>query len=77
MPDGTFEVAWRRVGQRLTIEVTDAGGPDLPHVVDAAAHSLEGRGLLIVESLALDWWVSRRGTRRTVHAQVLMDWPPS
>jgi serine/threonine-protein kinase RsbW len=72
LPDGTLEVVWRRIGQKLMIEVMDAGGPEIPQVMDVGAESVSGRGLTIVESVALDWWVSREGTWRRVHALVEM-----
>jgi hypothetical protein len=36
--------------------------------VHAPSSALAGRGMGIVEMLALDWWTERTGARSTVHA---------
>jgi serine/threonine-protein kinase RsbW len=76
MSDGTFEVAWRRVGHALHVEVTDAGNDaGAPRLVEVELESPGGRGLVIVDSLALEWGVCPNAAGRTVHAQVDMGWP--
>ena len=52
---GTVTVALTRDGQRIRVEVTDDGGPELPRVrpLDVGAES--GRGLQMVDALAGAW----------------------
>lgn len=68
LSDGTLLVTWCLDGGRLRLSVTDGGGTGRPHAVHPSPSAVSGRGMLIVDSLALSWWVdqSRRGT--TVHA---------
>lgn len=61
-PDDSVRADWTRARDgRLTISVTDGGGPTrpLPATPSMTAHG--GRGLSIITSLARDWGVEDRG----------------
>lgn len=68
LPDGTLLVAWRATGEGLEVSVTDGGSGTRPHKVHAGSSALAGRGMAIVESLALTWWAEQTRSRCTVHA---------
>nr|WP_260692365.1 ATP-binding protein [Streptomyces sp. BHT-5-2] len=62
--DGSVRASWRIDGQgRLTIAVTDGGGPTRPIPATPSITARGGRGLAIIRSLAKDWGVrdSARG----------------
>jgi anti-sigma regulatory factor (Ser/Thr protein kinase) len=56
--DGDVRAAWRvdRSG-RLTVEVTDGGGPTRPVPATPSVTARGGRGLNIITALAKDWGV--------------------
>ncbi|MGR8009623.1 ATP-binding protein [Streptomyces hypolithicus] len=56
--DGSIRAAWRvdKAG-RLTVEVTDGGGPTRPVPATPSVTARGGRGLNIITSLAHDWGV--------------------
>lgn len=56
--DGDVQAAWRvdRTG-RLTVEVTDGGGPTRPVPATPSVTARGGRGLNIISALAQDWGV--------------------
>jgi anti-sigma regulatory factor (Ser/Thr protein kinase) len=56
--DGDVEAAWRidKTG-RLTVEVTDGGGPTRPVPATPSVTARGGRGLNIISALAQDWGV--------------------
>ncbi|GAA2420828.1 ATP-binding protein [Streptomyces mauvecolor] len=56
--DGDIEAAWRidKTG-RLTVEVTDGGGPTRPVPATPSVTARGGRGLNIISALAQDWGV--------------------
>jgi anti-sigma regulatory factor (Ser/Thr protein kinase) len=56
--DGDVRVAWRveQTG-RLTVEVTDGGGPTRPAPATPSVTAHGGRGLNIITALAEDWGV--------------------
>lgn len=61
-PDDSVRADWAHTADgRLTISVTDGGGPTrpLPATPSVTAHG--GRGLSIITSLARDWGVEDRG----------------
>jgi len=59
---GTVHAAWRvDEDDRVTIEVTDGGGPTRPLPAKPSVTARGGRGLNIIRSLADDWGV-RDGT---------------
>lgn len=60
--DETVRAAWRiDEYARLTVEVTDGGGPTRPAPANPSITAHGGRGLNIITSLAEDWGV-RDGT---------------
>lgn len=58
-------VAASLVGGRIRVSVTD-DGPGLPAVTEAADDDESGRGLSLVEMLAVDWGVDRLPVGKTV-----------
>lgn len=56
--DGEVRAAWRvdKAG-RLTVEVTDGGGPTRPVPATPSVTARGGRGLNIISALAQDWGV--------------------
>jgi anti-sigma regulatory factor (Ser/Thr protein kinase) len=56
--DGDIRAAWRvdKAG-RLTVEVTDGGGPTRPVPATPSVTAHGGRGLNIISALAQDWGV--------------------
>ena len=56
--DGDIRAAWEvDGGGRLTIEVTDGGGPTRPTPAKPSVTAHGGRGLNIITALAQDWGV--------------------
>ncbi|MFD7706189.1 ATP-binding protein [Streptomyces sp. NPDC059785] len=56
--DGDVRAAWRvDTGGRLTVEVTDGGGPTRPVPSKPSVTAHGGRGLNIITALAKDWGV--------------------
>ncbi|MEU4168080.1 ATP-binding protein [Streptomyces sp. NPDC026665] len=56
--DGTVRAAWRvDAAGRLTVEVTDGGGPTRPAPATPSVTARGGRGLNIITALAKDWGV--------------------
>lgn len=70
LPDETLVVSWEMDRHGIHIAVTDGGGTDLPHRVNAEPTATSGRGMSIIESLSLRWWMDKGRTRTTVHALV-------
>ncbi|MCW7941927.1 hypothetical protein AAW14_07735 [Streptomyces hygroscopicus] len=64
--DGDVRAAWRvDTSGRLTVEVTDGGGPTRPVPSTPSVTARGGRGLNIITALAKDW-----GVRDDVHGEV-------
>lgn len=64
--DGDVRAAWRvDASGRLTVEVTDGGGPTRPVPATPSVTAHGGRGLNIITALAKDW-----GVRDNVHGEV-------
>ncbi|GAA3042864.1 ATP-binding protein [Streptomyces glomeratus] len=64
--DGDVRAAWRvDASGRLTVEVTDGGGPTRPVPATPSVTAHGGRGLNIITALAEDW-----GVRDDVHGEV-------
>jgi anti-sigma regulatory factor (Ser/Thr protein kinase) len=64
--DGDVRAAWRvDVSGRLTVEVTDGGGPTRPAPATPSVTAHGGRGLNIITALADDWGVTTTCTIRT------------
>lgn len=68
LSDGTILVSWTFDRNGLRVSVTDGGSISRPRAVHPPTSSLSGRGMAIVETLALDWWFERTRNRATVHA---------
>jgi hypothetical protein len=68
------KVLWRLSGDCLEIAVGDGGGPTAPEVNKPGAGALGGRGLGIVDRLALRWGVYTRpdGGETTVWAELAL-----
>ncbi|MEU9364958.1 ATP-binding protein [Streptomyces avermitilis] len=70
--DGDVRAAWRVDDcGRLTVEVTDGGGPTRPVPATPSVTARGGRGLNIITALAEDWGV-RDDTRGEVTVWVVM-----
>jgi serine/threonine-protein kinase RsbW len=62
---GDLEVCWKVDHEvhhevdrdRVTVQVSDGGGPQPPHVRASEPHATAGRGLMIVATVAQDWGV--------------------
>ncbi|MFE6482225.1 ATP-binding protein [Streptomyces sp. NPDC057757] len=64
--DGDVRAAWRvDPSGRLTVEVTDGGGPTRPVPATPSVTSRGGRGLNIITALAEDW-----GVRDDTHGEI-------
>ncbi len=68
LPDGTLLLSWCVSGRHLQLSVTDGGSTTRPHKVDASSSAMTGRGMAIVDSLAVRWWSEQTRSRSTVHA---------
>ena len=68
-PDA-IQLRWTAEPDRVSIDVTDGGGEGRPHVEAAGIADVGGRGLAIVQALAIEWGVSRAGAAVTVYAVV-------
>ena len=68
LPEGDILVRWEMETRGLAISVTDGGAGTRPRKVHAASSALAGRGMAIVESLAVTWWADQARSRSTVHA---------
>ncbi|WP_189106354.1 ATP-binding protein [Streptomyces camponoticapitis] len=70
--DGDVRAAWEVDGAgRLTVEVTDGGGPTRPVPATPSVTARGGRGLNIISSLAQDWGV-RDGSAGEVTVWVIV-----
>jgi len=71
LPGDVLRVSWDLVGGRLLLKVTDGGGGDGPRRQDAGPRDTRGRGLAIVDAVAVRWGVDRdNGNRSTVWAEL-------
>ena len=68
LSDGSILVSWVVERRGLRLSVTDGGSPTRPHKVNAPSSALAGRGMTIIDSLAISWWAERTRSRSTVHA---------
>ncbi|MDI3420475.1 ATP-binding protein [Streptomyces luteolus] len=72
--DGDVRAAWRvEPAGRLTVEVTDGGGPTRPVPATPSVTAHGGRGLNIITSLAEDWGVRDGATGEVTVWVVLKD----
>lgn len=76
LPDGEVVVSWQLEPRGLRVSVTDGGSGTRPRTVHAPASALAGRGMAIVENLAVTWWSDKRQARSTVHAILGCDTGP-
>ena len=58
---GVLEVSWSVGPDCVRLQVTDGGGPSVPHRHDAGPADVRGRGLAIVTALASAWGVETGG----------------
>jgi serine/threonine-protein kinase RsbW len=72
LPDGTISVSWDIGPSALVVSVTDGGASTSPGLRPMRAFETSGRGLPIVEALALEWGVRRRGGATTVWATMAL-----
>ncbi|HZJ04386.1 MAG TPA: ATP-binding protein [Nocardioidaceae bacterium] len=72
LPDGNLVVSWSAQGRELDVSVTDGGGPTRPRKVKAHTSALSGRGMAIIDTVAVSWWAERTRSKSTVHARLLM-----
>ena len=70
LADGKIRVNWSVRAGVVEIEVTDGGGPTVPHPAPRSVWSASGRGLRIVGSLAHDWGVRENSDGSTVWASM-------
>lgn len=70
LPDGTISVSWDVGPSALVVSVTDGGASTSPGLRPMRPDETGGRGLPIVEALALEWGVRRRDGSTTVWATV-------
>jgi anti-sigma regulatory factor (Ser/Thr protein kinase) len=68
LPDGSILVSWAMERRGLQLSVTDGGSGTRPRKVHAGSSALAGRGMAIVDTIALTWWSEKGRTRSTVHA---------
>ncbi len=70
LPGSLVKVSWMLGDEIIEVAVSDGGGPTVPMVNKPAANALGGRGLGIVDRLALRWGVYTRqdGSETTVWA---------
>jgi anti-sigma regulatory factor (Ser/Thr protein kinase) len=68
LSDGTILITWGRDRKGIHLSVSDGGSSSRPRTVRASASAVSGRGMAIVEALAMDWWVEQTGSRSTIHA---------
>ncbi|MGH3332772.1 MAG: ATP-binding protein [Nocardioidaceae bacterium] len=73
LPDGNILITWTPEESGLQLSVTDGGSPTRPRKVNAPASALAGRGMAIVETLAISWWAEQTRSKSTVHAVLPMD----
>jgi serine/threonine-protein kinase RsbW len=71
LPGGVLQISWTLDSGRLRLRITDGGGRDAPHRLDAGPRDTRGRGLAIVDAVAARWGVEREvGGLSTVWAEL-------
>jgi serine/threonine-protein kinase RsbW len=74
--NATMLVRWRQEGSELLLTVADGGGETVPALRLVSEESESGRGLAIVEALALRWRVERTNKVHAVHVHLPMAGTP-
>ncbi len=59
LPGDVLRVSWEYARGQLVLRVTDGGGRDQPQIRDANPWDTRGRGLAIVDAIAVAWGVER------------------
>ncbi|MBA3618343.1 MAG: ATP-binding protein [Actinomycetota bacterium] len=70
LPDDSIKAAWRLQGDTVEIAVTDGGSPTQPRADAFSPSQLGGRGLAIVNKLAVEWGVQEVESGTTVWASL-------
>ena len=70
LEDGCYLVAWTLGAGQLALSVSDGMGPTRPALEHPSLTSTRGRGLAIVDTLALTWWAESLGQVGTVHVRL-------
>ncbi|MGH3716374.1 MAG: ATP-binding protein [Micromonosporaceae bacterium] len=68
LPGGELAVSWRTAPDGLEIRVIDGGSPQAPMLRRMPPESVNGRGLVIVSTLAAQWGVAPDTRGRCVWA---------
>ncbi len=68
LSDGTILISWGRDRKGIKISVTDGGSTSRPRTVRASASAVSGRGMAIVEAIAIDYAEDQTRTPSTIHA---------
>jgi serine/threonine-protein kinase RsbW len=68
MSDGNILISWAQERRGLRLSVSDGGSATRPRKLNAPSSALAGRGMAIIDSLALTWWAEQTHSRSTVHA---------
>lgn len=67
LTDGSILITWAQEPKGIRLSVTDGGSSSRPRTLHASASAVSGRGMAIVEALAVDWWSEHTRTRSTIH----------
>lgn len=74
LPGGVVRLAWRLKTsgdlRMVEVRVTDGGATQLPRPRSASIDEADGRGLKIVEALAIRWGVDKDGLGQSVWAEL-------
>lgn len=70
LPGGVIQVSWSCDHNCLTVQVTDGGSLDTPHLRRAGPLDTRGRGLAIVDALAHAWGVDNGNDASTVWVEL-------
>ncbi len=73
LSDGTVLISWKNDRRGVLVSVTDGGSSTRPRKLNAPSSALAGRGMAIVETLAVSWWAERKHSSSTVYAVLSLD----
>ena len=68
LSDGSIVVTWCLEPRGILLSVTDGGGATRPRRLHAPSSALAGRGMAIVDTLAVGWWSETTRSKATLHA---------